>query len=274
MLPILSFFIIIAFSNIILRISTSILKFTGLSSDVAQFQARSAFTGTGYTTRESEIIVNHPLRRRIILFLMFVRNIGFITVISSLILSFFNTQGAEDFIIRVAWLSGGTLVLVILSRIKFIDILLSKLVEVSMRKWKKIYVQDYESLLNLSGEYEVIDCLVARDSWLAHKTLEDLKLAEEGVLVLGITRDDGYFVGIPKGSTRIYESDRVILYGRENLLRKVGQRKAGKEGDDEHAQEVIKMMKWESKQIKGPEKEKGIIKRFFKTIFKLKKRKE
>jgi hypothetical protein len=271
MIPILSFFVIIALSNIILRIATSILRFTGLSHDVAHFQARSAFTGTGYTTRESEIIVNHPLRRRVIIFLMYVRNIGFITVVSSIILSFFNTQGSEDFIARVLWLVGGTVVLMILSRIKFIDVILSKLVELSMKRWKKIYVQDYESLLNLSGEYEVSDCLITEKSWLAGKTLEELHLADEGVLVLGITRDDGYFVGTPKGSTRVYAQDRVILYGHENLLRKIGMRKQGAEGDREHEQEVTRMLKQVSKPLE-PKKTGGVLNKVWKRIFHPKKK--
>ncbi|MEJ2662976.1 MAG: TrkA C-terminal domain-containing protein [Spirochaetia bacterium] len=271
MIPILSFFVIIVLSNIILRIATSILRFTGLAHDVAHFQARSAFTGTGYTTRESEIIVNHPLRRRVIIFLMYVRNIGFITVVSSIILSFFNTQTSGDFLVRVLWLGGGTLVLMILSRIKLIDVILSKLVELSMRRWKKIYVQDYESLLNLSGEYEVSDCLVSESSWLADKTLQELQLTDEGGLVLGITRDDGYFVGTPKGSTRIYAGDRVILYGHENLLRKIGTRRKGVSGDKEHEQEVTRMLKQVSKPL-APKKQGGVLNKMWKRIFKPKEK--
>jgi hypothetical protein len=271
MVAILSFYVILVFSNIILRIATSILKFTGLSNDVAFFQARSAFTGTGYTTKESEIVVNHPLRRRVILLLMYVRNIGFITVVSSIILSFFDTQNTEDFFMRIAWLVGGTLVLIIISRIKLIDVILSKLVEVSMKRWKRIYVQDYESILHLAGEFEVVDCPVAEGSWLQNKTLAEMQLIEEGVLVLGVTRDDGYFVGIPKGSTRIYALDRVILYGREDLLRKIGKRKKGPEGDKEHQEEATRMLKWESKQIEK-EKPGGVIKKVLKRIFKPKKK--
>ena len=46
------------------RIATVGLTMTGVSKDLAQFQALSAFTGSGFTTEESEEIVNHPLRRR------------------------------------------------------------------------------------------------------------------------------------------------------------------------------------------------------------------
>ncbi|WP_419193904.1 hypothetical protein [Novipirellula herctigrandis] len=41
-----------------------------MSKDLAQFQTLSAFTGAGFTTNESEDIVNHPLRRRIMMYLM------------------------------------------------------------------------------------------------------------------------------------------------------------------------------------------------------------
>jgi len=37
-----------------------------LSVEAAHFQARSALTGVGFTTSESELIVGHPARRRIV----------------------------------------------------------------------------------------------------------------------------------------------------------------------------------------------------------------
>ena len=35
---------------------------TGTSSELARFQARSAFTGVGFTTSEAESVVLHPVR--------------------------------------------------------------------------------------------------------------------------------------------------------------------------------------------------------------------
>lgn len=42
------------------------LELTGLSPKVASFQAQAAFSGAGFTTSESESIVIHSLRRKII----------------------------------------------------------------------------------------------------------------------------------------------------------------------------------------------------------------
>lgn len=40
-------------------------ELTGIDRQTARFQALSAFTGTGFTTRVSELVVRHPVRRRI-----------------------------------------------------------------------------------------------------------------------------------------------------------------------------------------------------------------
>ncbi len=62
MFAIISLFVIVALSLIITRIAAMALMATGLSRDAARFQARSAFTGSGFTTRESESVVNHPVQ--------------------------------------------------------------------------------------------------------------------------------------------------------------------------------------------------------------------
>jgi len=55
---------ILALSLVITRVATVALTMTGLSRQVARFQARSALTGTGFTTSEAETVVNHPVRRQ------------------------------------------------------------------------------------------------------------------------------------------------------------------------------------------------------------------
>ena len=81
MVPLISLMIIILFSIIVVRIGTVALEMTGLSREVARFQAQSAFTGTGFTTAESEHVVSHPARRRIIRILIFIGNAGVISAI-------------------------------------------------------------------------------------------------------------------------------------------------------------------------------------------------
>ena len=86
MLSILTLLMVLTFSILVTRIASVALTHTGLSRESAKFQARSAFTGVGFTTSESEKVVNHPVRRRILLLLMLLGNAGIVTAVSTLII--------------------------------------------------------------------------------------------------------------------------------------------------------------------------------------------
>jgi len=73
--------------------------------------ARSAFTGVGFTTSESEKVVNHPVRRRILLMMMLVGNASIVTVISTFILGFIQLPSSSSGIIRGLFLASGVTLL-------------------------------------------------------------------------------------------------------------------------------------------------------------------
>ena len=83
--------LVLAMSLVVVRVATVALTLTGLSKDLAEFQALSAFTRSGFTTKESEEIVNDPVRRRIIMFLMLAGNAGVVIAVASLLASFLQT---------------------------------------------------------------------------------------------------------------------------------------------------------------------------------------
>lgn len=103
---------IILVSIIINKFATAALQRTGLPRDVASFQAQSAFSGVGFTTSESEYVVNHPVRRRIIRLLILMGSAGVSGVIATLILTFVG-QTREGAIVRLVYLSIGLLLLYI-----------------------------------------------------------------------------------------------------------------------------------------------------------------
>ena len=71
---------------LILWLGSIALEVTGLERTRAHFQALSALSGTGFTTREAESIVNHPKRRMIISWLIFLGNIGVVSFLIAIIL--------------------------------------------------------------------------------------------------------------------------------------------------------------------------------------------
>lgn len=224
---------ILGLSLLITRLATVALSLTGLSREAARFQARSAFTGTGFTTDESQSVVDHPVRRRIIMALMLLRSAGIISILLSLILSF---AGTEDItrLYRLLWLVGGVTLLWLLSLSKLADRILNRVIEWALRKWTKLDVRDYIALLHLSGGYVVRELKVTEDGWLADKNLSECRLYDEGVTVVGIYRASGRYVGAPKASTVIRPGDTLILYGSSDVLENLGNRKEGTSGDIEH----------------------------------------
>ena len=85
---IIALLFVLTLSLLVTRLATSALMLTGVSHQLARLQALSALTGVGFTTSESERIVDHPVRRRILILMMLVGNAGFVTEASTLVLSF------------------------------------------------------------------------------------------------------------------------------------------------------------------------------------------
>ena len=182
------------------------LQVTGMSRDSARFQARSALTGAGFTTGESEAVVNHPVRRRVIMRLMLMGSAGIVTVIASLILSF-RHGSAGDQVIRAAVLVGGLGALWWVSRLDWVDRRLSAVIARFLRS-RGLEARDYARLLDLSGDYGVAELKVQAHDWVANRRLAELRLRDEGVVVLGIRRGDCY-VGVP-GTGYLYQRRRHV----------------------------------------------------------------
>ncbi len=235
-----SLFVIALLSLIITRVATLALTATGLSRESARFQARSALTGVGFTTDESEAIVNHPVRRRIVMLLMLVGNAGFITVVGSLLLTFVNSAGRTQTLSRAAILVGGLFLLFALARSAWVDRRLTRVIGRVLTRFTDLDVRDYAGILRLHGEYEVSELQIQPDDWLAGRTLAELDLPHEGVLVLGIVRRDGRYIGAPTGRDLLEAGDVVLLYGRDSIVFELDERRAGGEGDRAHAEAVAR----------------------------------
>lgn len=218
MIAILSLFIIIIASVLIVRIATIALVQTGLSKDVAKFQARSAFSGSGYTTRESEQIVGHPVRRNIISSLMLLGSAGVVTAISSLVLSFVSSDPKQT-IERLLFMSAGLIILFFILKSKFVDRKVSDVIKWALSKYSSIDVHDYEDLLRVQKDYSIAEITISQENSLAGKTLLESRLLESGVMILGINKKDGSYIGVPKGGDTIEAGDIVLTYGKREKLK-------------------------------------------------------
>ncbi len=239
MLAIISLLLALTLSLILIRIATLAMIHTGMSEDMARFQTLSAFTGAGFTTRESESITTHPVRRRIAMVVILLGNVGFITFITSLVVTFLQPSAEEySWVSRAAVFAGGLVLLWLIGGSKWVDKLLGHTIALALKRWTELEVRDYHSLLNVSDSYSIGEIEIHDDNWMVGKTLMEMRLSYEGILVLGIKRKDGNYLGTPRGTMRICPYDRVVLYGRRDALMQLERRPQGEEGDRIHKKAV------------------------------------
>lgn len=242
MLAIISLLFMLTLSLLVTRVATLALMYTGLSRQTARFQARSAFTGVGFTTAESEKIVNHPVRRRILFGLMLVGNAGVVTAVSTLILGFIE-PGEGSLVLRVVVLGTGIAALVSVSTSTWVDRHLSNAIAWALKRYTSLEVRDYAALLHVSGEYSISELYVEDDDWMAGKTLVDLRLRDEGVMVLAVNRAGGRFVGAPDGATEVRAGDTLVIYGRSAIIENLDERRQGLGGKIGHVEAVAEQQR-------------------------------
>ncbi len=235
MIPVLSLLTVIALSLIVTRVASVALVHTGLSRESARFQARSAFSGVGFTTSEAESVVGHPVRRRIVMTLMLIGNVGIVTAMSSLLLSALDVSAgggrARVLVVGIGGLAG----LWALATSRRVDRTLGRWISAALRRFTSLDARDFSALLHLSDDYGIVELHLGASDWLAGKTLGEARLAREGVVVLGVSCPGQHFIGAPRSDTPLRAGDTVVLYGRSERIADLDRREGGDAGDRRHA---------------------------------------
>lgn len=215
-------------SMLVVRAGAVAFVMTGMDIQRAKFQALSAFSGTGFTTREAEQVVNHPTRRKISSWLMILGNAGVVAVIVTGTSSLVASEGIGVPISAVALAVGLILVYVLATRVGF------------LKSWEA-FVQDklgrspdfeerpVEELLHFLQGYQLVRVQVGEDSPLCGLSLAEAQLHEQGCLVLGIERGI-HFTSAPRGDHVIEAGDRLVVYGRTKSLEKLVGKEAIRRG--------------------------------------------
>jgi Trk-type K+ transport system membrane component len=231
------FIIVLVVSFIVVRIGAIAFQLTGLEWSLAKFQALSCFTGTGFTTKEAELITGNKQRRRIASVLMVLGNAGLVIMIASFAASL-NPQEAIltklsksflPFLIPreiAIWVNLLIIIVVVYAvyRIftnpkfsrKLTDFLRKKIIR------KEIFKQaSFEELLLATGGYGVSKIDVCSDSPILDKLLSESELRKNDITVLAIIRADKTIPN-PSAGTRILLGDELLCFGQlENIRDKI-----------------------------------------------------
>lgn len=212
---------IASLSLLIVRIGSTALMMTGLPWDTASFQAYSAYFGVGFTTREAELVVGHPLRRRIVRDLILVGNIGLTTALATLVVNFVNASSTTDVLTTFGYLAGGAVVLFVLSKIGIFTRAIDATIRYSLQRAGMVHALDYELLLRVRAGYAVSEIDILDDSPLANKTLRESRPSDLGIIILGIEKPDNTFTGTPGPDDTITPGDVVTVYGQHDDICKI-----------------------------------------------------
>lgn len=214
--------IVIIASVLIVRAGAIALKLTGLDDKTARFQALSAFTRSGFTTAESELVVSHPQRRRIISWLIILGNAGIVAVIVTATSSLTTSPNYKLAIALAALIIGLYLVYRLAQHTGL------------TRKWE-IMVENrllrggffsaaphVEHLLHFVGGYGVGRIALTEKAPFTGSLLRDKLMADDFVF-LGIERGSQWIPN-PGAGESINEGDSLILYGVLSEMEKIFQR--------------------------------------------------
>jgi hypothetical protein len=211
--------IAILVSFIIVRIGGFALQLTGIEPDVARFQALSAFSGTGFTTREAERVVGHKTRRRIVTILIVLGNAGTVTVIATLVASFTQVSGYMWFFIHLAIIIGGIFglyQLIIRSNAgqRFIDWLQRPIMSRIFRQAPPV-----EEIFRVEKDWAVSLVTIKGSSHRIGQSVADITTGDD-VELLAIDRADTYLTR-PNSEEKIAKGDRLLVYGNKKAVRRI-----------------------------------------------------
>jgi hypothetical protein len=205
--------VVMAISRIIVQVGSVMYELTGMEPSQAKFQSLSAFTGTGFTTREAENAISLPIRRKITSMIMVLGSASTASVVATVLISVevetFKETALNISVIALVFAS----VWLVLSHhgriVWFTDFI--------RRELTKRMTPDrvpHEDLFSYKKGYGVARIEVPRGSKVVGKRLRDLDLRKHRLQVLAIEEDGGHeILPVPHPDTVLTDRPPLIWYG-------------------------------------------------------------
>ncbi|MBI4845753.1 MAG: hypothetical protein HY810_04680 [Candidatus Omnitrophica bacterium] len=230
---VLLFILALMISFIIVRIGAIAFQLTGLDWSLASFQALSCFSGTGFTTKEAELITGHPQRRKIASALIILGNIVLVLLIATLANSLRVEMLVKNTVPLIhwaypasaaPWINLAVIILTILITYRImistkLDVKLTNFLRARLVKNEIIKPVSFEELVVATGGYGISKVEVCNSSPILDTLLMDSKLRAQDITVLAIERG-GEIIPNPSAHTKISLKDSLICFGKLENIRK------------------------------------------------------
>ncbi len=209
-------FILMYFLTIylVIQISTLLMELTGLPHEVARFQTISMLTGTGFTTSESELIISHPVRRRIGGFLILFGAFSLAVIISTISQILSNSFRTTE----LMWVIIGMLAFFFTIRLKGIQHFIQEEFKAEIRKSFELPEMTAKEVLYLSDDDLLIDISIHPGSKFLGKKGGKVIGEKEDINLLYMIRGD-MKIRADLYDTEIQEGDALYLYGNKEAIK-------------------------------------------------------
>lgn len=228
LVPVLALLIIITTSMICVKIGSVALRMTGMDQESASFQSLSAFTGTGFTTREAESVTKDRRRRKIAKALMISGNAGMAVAIAATFETFRQMMAgdgaAKGTVPMILGLLFGSLILYRFAIAHWVNAGLSRFIQNRLAQVTDLAMPHYARVLQLGQGYGISEVRILDGHPAAGKTLQELAWASRGVLILTIERGTE-LISTPGANTKIQKGDELVCYGPVDKVRRIAGRK-------------------------------------------------
>jgi amino acid transporter len=197
------------------------LEATGMERSRARFQAISALTGTGFTTREAENIVGHPRRRLIVSWMMFLGSVGIILFLLLLfvliVVGIKPAKPTSPYILVLSALPA--LALLVLYWIGVADKLATVIVSWLKRTgYFKPELSNTE-IIYQAGDHSLARLTIGKAAAEVGSKISDTSLAKGNIKVLAIERGDKVLF-YPEAKEIVQAGDHLIYYGSTEEIKK------------------------------------------------------
>ncbi|MCB0328291.1 MAG: hypothetical protein KDD70_01470 [Bdellovibrionales bacterium] len=226
----LLFLLVVVISFVVVRIGALALELTGVPWEQAKFQALSAFSNTGFATRDFEAHARHPIRRRILSFLIVLGNAGLITLTGAFVGSLLQ-DSPFDAAFDVFLVALIVVCLVWVSHYPPIASRLRLWTEHFLEKRYNLKPSNPREMLRLDEGYALVRITLTRKTKGVNKSLRELQLMQNTVQILAIERGER-FIPVPRGDVALEVGDSLVVYGNEESIQFVFQ------GEEENVIEV------------------------------------
>ncbi len=206
-------------------------KLTGLATSKIKFQVASLFTSTGFTTNESELIVNDERRRKIAIACIYTGHIFSVVIMGLVINVFFSittlvgsgastTHTFTEWYFIVFYVAAGLFLLMLFIKIPPINRRFQKLLEsIAINSSKKSRNTNIITVLDLYGKHAIAEVVLNKiPEFAKEKSLIEMGLTKKFLINVLSIRRGKRIVEVTK-DTMFSKGDVLVIYGLINDIK-------------------------------------------------------